>query len=286
MVSTTFSYHKAASVDEALSLLQAQPDAKIMAGGQSLLPAMKLRLTQPASIIYIGQMDELRYIRREGDMLHIGAGATHQDIASSGDVQTSMPLLAEAAQLIGDPAVRNLGTLGGSLAHADPAADWPASMIACKATIVLKGPSGTREIEADDFFLGIYMTALGPDELITEIKIPTNPAGGGTLKTAYSKFMQPASRFAIVGCAVVLRMEGDQCTYASVGFTGVADTAYRGSSIESALIGQNLSEAVIEAACSHAAEGVDVLGDHFASENFRKHLASVYAKRAIKAALA
>jgi len=284
MITEKFEYQRASSVDEAIQLLSANGgEAKLLAGGHSLIPAMKLRLNSPARLVDISRIEELRYIRQDGDVIAIGAATTHGDIEHSALIQQAMPLLSEAAGLIGDPAVRNKGTLAGSLAHADPAADWPASMLATHASIVLKGPNGQREVDAEDFFMGFYMTALAEDELITEIRIPVNPEGTGKLHSVYEKFMQPASRFAIVGCAIVMRIDrGPSCTFARVGLTGVSDKAFRDKTVEESLMNNVLSDERINEAASKAAEGVDILSDHFASEAYRKHLAKVYVKRAIK----
>ena len=286
MIPAEFEYQRASSVEEAISLLAAgKGDAQLLAGGHSLIPAMKLRLNAPEKLIDISRIEALRYIKHEGNTLLIGAGTTHYDIEASSLVQQKLPLLSQAAGLIGDPAVRNAGTIGGSIAHADPAADWPACILATEATIVLKGANGEREVEATDFFQGLYMTSLNPGEIITEIRIPMKPIGTGRLATTYKKFMQPASRFAIVGCAVVLRMDrGNTCTLARVGITGVGDVAYRATAVEEALSNQNLTDELVAEAAAKAAEGVEAMGDHFASADYRKHLASVYVKRAVTAA--
>ncbi len=287
MISEKFEYQRASSVDEAIQLLAANSGgAKILAGGHSLLPAMKLRLNSPDKLIDISRISELRYIRQDGNMLAIGAATTHGDIEHSEMIREAMPMLAEAAGLIGDPAVRNKGTIAGSLAHADPAADWPACMLAANAVIVLRGANGEREVSAEDFFQGFFMTALNEDELITEIKIPLHPEGTGKLVSAYQKFMQPASRFAIVGCAVVMRIDrGPSCTYARVALTGVSDKAFRDLEVEQALVNNILKDDLIKEVASKAAEGVDILSDHFASEAYRKHLAKVYVKRAIQSGM-
>lgn len=282
MIPAKFSYERAGTVDEALMMLARHgDDAKILAGGHSLIPAMKLRLNQPGVLIDIGRISELRYIKDAGDHIAIGAGTTHTDLAESDAFPTGLELWNEAAKLIGDPQVRHKGTLGGSLAHADPAADWPAVVIASEGTIVVKGPDGQREITATDFFTGFYMTDLRPNELIVEVQVPKLPAGS---KSSYQKFMQPASRFAIVGCAAIITKSGDTCARARIGMTGVADGPYRGKAVEDALIGQALSEENVETAAQKATEGAAVMGDHFAGEAYREHLARVYAKRAIMAA--
>lgn len=263
-------------------LKQHGDEAKLLAGGHSLIPAMKLRLNQPGVLVDIGRIPELRYIRKKGDHIAIGAASTHADIANSDAFGGGLEMYPGAAKMIGDTQVRNMGTLGGSLAHADPAADWPAVIIASKATVVVKGPNGQREIGAEDFFTGFYMTALAEDEILTEVRVPVPPAN---TRSAYAKFMQPASRFAIVGCAAMLTMDGNTCKNASVALTGVADAAYRASKVEAALKGQSLSANTIETAAKDAADGAMVMEDHFASEEYRTHLAGVYARRAIEAAM-
>ncbi|MCB0559385.1 MAG: xanthine dehydrogenase family protein subunit M [Lewinellaceae bacterium] len=282
MIPNSFDYHRATSVDEAIRLMaQHGMDAKLLAGGHSLLPAMKLRLNQPGVLVDIGRLAELRYIKKEGDSLVIGAGATHDDIANSEVARNTLSMLSEAANLIGDVQVRNKGTLGGSLAHADPAADWPAVMIAAHAHIELRGPNGSRTVAADDFFTGFYMTALAEDEIITAIRIPAPPKG---THSSYQKFMQPASRFAIVGCAASVTKDGGVCQKVSVALTGLSDTAFRASNVEAALTGKKLTKENIAAAAQAAGEGVMAMGDHFASEEYRLHLAKVFAKRALMAA--
>jgi carbon-monoxide dehydrogenase medium subunit len=282
MIPASFSYHKANSVQEALGMLQQHGgDAKLLAGGHSLIPAMKLRLNQPSTLIDIRHIAELQTISVAGDHVVIGAGVTHHQIATNAHIHAHAPILAEAAEWIGDVQVRNMGTLGGSLAHADPAADWPAVMIASHASIEMQSASGSRTVGADDFFLGFFETALQEDEIITAIKIPVTGAHTGS---AYKKFMQPASRYAIVGCAVVLTHENGKCTAASIGMTGVSEFAYREKAIEDALVGKELTPENIKHAASLAAKDVTLMSDHFASEPYRKHLASVYAERALVAA--
>lgn len=268
-------------MDEAIQLLQSSEDAKLLAGGHSLIPAMKLRLSGAATLIDIAKIAELRYIREEGNDIAIGAGSTHDDIVANSSIQQHLAMMSQAGSLIGDMQVRNVGTIGGSIAHADPAADWPASLLAAGASIVMKGPNGTRTVAAADFFQGLFMTALQDGEIITEIRVP-KPAGG--TNSAYAKFMQPASRFAIVGCAAMITMSGGTCSEVAVGFTGVSDVAFRDAAVEDALRGKAPTAENISAAAAHAAGSVDVMGDHFASEDYRRHLATVYARKALTAA--
>lgn len=280
MIPSEFQYIRANSIEEAISLLK-DGDAKLLAGGHSLIPAMKLRLNSPAKLIDISRIAEMKGIKQEDGELVIGAMTTHYEIMTNELVNKHLPILAQAAELIGDVQVRNKGTLGGSLAHADPAADWPASMLATDAVIVLAGAKGKRAVKAVDFFTGFFMTALEEGEIVTQIRIPMPSAN---TKSAYLKFMQPASRFAIVGCAVVMTGNGTVDDI-KVAFTGVSETAFRDTAVENALKGKKADAENIKNAADQAAEGVSILSDHFASEEYRKHLAKVYAKRALSEVL-
>lgn len=280
MIPSEFQYIRANSIEEAISLLK-DGDAKLLAGGHSLIPAMKLRLNSPAKLIDISRIAEMKGIKQEDGELVIGAMTTHYEIMVNSLVNKHLPILAQAAELIGDVQVRNKGTLGGSLAHADPSADWPASMLATDAVIVLAGAKGKRAIKAVDFFTGFFMTALEEGEIVTQIRIPMPSAN---TKSAYLKFMQPASRFAIVGCAVVIT-GNSTIDDIKVAFTGVSETAFRDTAVENALKGKKASAESIKNAADQAAEGVSILSDHFASEEYRKHLAKVYAKRALSEVL-
>jgi carbon-monoxide dehydrogenase medium subunit len=283
MIPAQFDYLTPATLDEALALLaQHADDAKILAGGHSLIPAMKLRLATPAVLIDIGRIRDLAYIREEGGQLRIGAMTTHFQIEASGQLRDICPILPEAAAQIGDTQVRNRGTVGGSLAHADPAADWPAVMMALKAEIVVVGSNGERVIAADDFFVDMMMTALDAGEILREIRLPT-PAG--RYGQAYVKAAQPASGFAVVGVAVhLVRDAGGACESVSVGITGVASKAYRATGVEAALVGSSLDAQAIATAAATAADGVTINGDLYASETYRTHLAQVYTRRAIQSA--
>ena len=283
MIPAQFDYLTPATLDEALALLaQHADDAKILAGGHSLIPAMKLRLAQPAVLIDIGRIRDLAYVREEGGQIRIGAMTTHFQVEASERLRDICPILPEAAAQIGDTQVRNRGTVGGSLAHADPAADWPAVMIALKAEIVAAGGKGERRIAADDFFIDMLTTALEPGEILREVRIPT-PAG--RYGQAYVKAAQPASGFAVVGVAAhIVRGADGACESASVGITGVASKAYRAVAVEAALVGSALDDQAIAAAAATAADGVTINGDLYASEGYRTHLAQVYTRRAIAAA--
>jgi carbon-monoxide dehydrogenase medium subunit len=283
MIPAQFDYVAPATLDEALSLLAERPDdAKILAGGHSLIPAMKLRLAQPALLIDIGRVKDLSYVREEGGRILVGALTTHHEIESSERLRDACPLLPECAASIGDVQVRNRGTIGGSLAHADPAADWPAAVLALRAELVAVSSRGERVIAAEDFFVDMLTTALRADEVLREIRIN---APQGRTGQAYAKFPHPASGFAVVGVAVSLALDGDgKCSDASVAVTGVAAKAYRAAQVESALAGSALDEQSIAAAAAHVADGVDANGDIYASADYRRHLATVYTRRAIAAA--
>jgi len=285
MIPSQFDYVAPATLSEAVALLAQHADeAKILAGGHSLIPAMKLRLAMPQVLIDIGRIKDLAYIREEGSQIRIGAMTTHYQIESSDRLREICPLLPETASNIGDVQVRNKGTIGGSLAHADPAADWPAAIIALKAEIVAVGANGERVIKADDFFVDMLTTALQPGEILREIRIA---AASGRFGQAYLKVPQPASGFAVVGVAVSLtRTAAGACESASIGVTGVASKAYRASGVENAVAGSALDEQAIAAAASHAADGVSINGDLYASDDYRRHLAQVYTRRAIEAAAA
>ncbi len=279
MISTQFDYVCAQTLDEALMLLAQNEDAKILAGGHSLIPAMKLRLAMPPLLIDIARIPDLSYIREEGTQIRIGAMTSHYQIESSDLLKNICPLLPECAGHIGDVQVRNKGTIGGSLAHSDPAGDWPAAVIALKAELVVASKNGDRSISADDFFVDLMTTALRPGEILREIRV--NKSNGRT-GHAYVKMHHPASGFAVVGVAASITLDGNgACQNASIGITGVSAKAYRATAVESALNGKMLDEQTISGATAQATEGVEVNGDLFASEDYRRHLAVVYAKRAI-----
>ena len=284
MIPAQFDYQAPSTIDEALNLLAANPDeAKILAGGHSLIPAMKLRLAQPAMLVDIGRIKDLAYIREEGDQISIGAMTTHYKIESSALLKNICPLLPECASHIGDVQVRNKGTIGGSLAHSDPAGDWPAAIIALGAQMVAVGANGERTISADDFFVDLLTTALAPAEILREIRI-AKP--NGRFGHSYQKVRHPASGFAVVGVAVSLMLGADgSCESASIGVTGVASKAYRAVAVETALEGQVVNEQTIAAAAAHATDGVDANSDLYASEDYRRHLAKVYSRRAIRKAV-
>ena len=284
MIPAQFEYYTPTSVKEALQFLKTYgAEAKVLAGGHSLLPLMKFRLATPAHVIDLGRISELRFIRMAGEHVAIGAMTTHWMIESSDPLKAKVPLLAETARQIGDVQVRNMGTVGGSLAHADPAADYPAAVLALEAEIVAEGARGRRTIAAADFFTGLYATALAPDEILTEVRVPVPSARTGA---AYLKFPHPASGFAVVGVAAVVTLDAQKrCTRARVGVTGVAPVPYRAKAVEDSLTGKTLTPETIAAAAESAAEGVDVNADIFASADYRRHLAKVFTRRAVQAAI-
>ena len=279
MIPESFDYQRASSVSEAISLLQKHgEDAKILAGGHSLVPTMKLRLATPGTLIDIGGISELKYINDKGDYLAIGARATHWDIESSDLVAQKAPALIQAAGQIGDVQVRNRGTIGGVLAHSDPQADYPGVVLALNATIVVQGSRGERTIAVSDYFTGLWETALGEDELLTEVRIPTDRANANS---CYLKFPQPASRYPFVGCAVAMDSSAGNCSDVRIGFSGVGETAFRDSGVEDALRGNTLNESAIASASAKAADARSVLSDVFVSEEYRRAMAKVYLKRAL-----
>jgi carbon-monoxide dehydrogenase medium subunit len=282
MIPASFDYIAAKSLDEAISLLaKHKDDAKILAGGHSLLPAMKLRLMQPKVLIDLGRIRDLSYIKEEGGQIRIGAMTTHFQVEISDLLRRSCPLLPETASHLGDMQVRNKGTIGGSLAHSDPAADWPAAILALDAEIVATSAKGDRVIKATDFFVEMLTTSLQLGEILREIRIPS---GKGKPAQAYMKVRHPASGFAVVGVAVNLSIDGGKCQSAGIGITGVSPKAYRASKVESTLKGNTLDAKTLSAACAHAAAGVDVNSDLYASAEYRKQLATVYTRRAIEMA--
>jgi carbon-monoxide dehydrogenase medium subunit len=266
MIPAKFDYKKASSVKEAIDLLDEHGfEAKILSGGHSLIPAMKLRLSRPEILIDINGIEGMNDIKEDGDDIVIGANCTHSQILYSDLVNNKLNILAQAADTIGDVQVRNRGTIGGSLAHADPSADYPAVVLACDATIEVEGKKGRRSIPASDFFKGIFTTDLKEDELVTAVRFPQ------TKKGTYLKFYQSASRFAVVGVAVV--HVGEKV---KVGVTGAADTPYRARAVEKAYNGNS-------DAASHAIENVEMMSDHFADAEYRAHLTKVMVRKALEA---
>jgi aerobic carbon-monoxide dehydrogenase medium subunit len=275
-----FSYHRPASLDEAVSLLAELEDARPLAGGHSLLPAMKLRLSTPAALVDLAAIPGLDAIERDGDGIRLGALATHAAVASSELVRSDCPVLAEAAALIGDRQVRNRGTIGGSLAHADPGADYPTVVTALEATITATGPGGSREIAAGDFFSGLFTTALEPGELVTSVRVPAIRAA------AYAKHKHPASGYAVAAVAAAVAIEGGTCTRAIIivgGVTGLPELAAAAGAVLEGAPASGESAAAAAAKVPEALAGA--VGDTYASAEYRTHLASVLARRAITAAI-
>lgn len=279
MYPSAFEYYRPSSVSEAVQLLSQNPDAKLLAGGHSLIPAMKLRLSSPAALIDITRIPELSGIRDAGDRVIIGATTTYDEVMRSELIQRTLPILPEAIDVIGDLQVRNLGTIGGALAHADPAADLPAVMLALGAELKAVGPSGERTIPVDQFFVDLFTTALQPNEVLTEIAIP-KPAGRTGM--AYEKFANPASGYAVVGAAAVVTLGNDgRVSAARVAVTGAGPYAVRRTETEQALVGQEPTTEVIKQASQRASEGMTFNSDVFASEEYRAHLTRVFVGRAI-----
>ena len=283
MFPASFEYHRAASVKEALSMLeQYGEEGKILAGGHSLIPLMKLRLAQPGHLVDIGGIRELASIREEGGRIVVGGLVTHYAVETSAVVRAKLGMLSECASVIGDVQVRNRGTIGGSLAHADPAADYPAAVLALEAEIKIEGTDGSRVVKADEFFVDLMTTAVNPGELLTEVAfVPVSPGTGFT----YLKHRQPASGFAMVGVAALVKLDQQgNCDRVRVGITGLGPKPFRAKAVESALQGKAPAQA-IGAAATHAAEGIDALSDLHASAEFRAELARVYTRRALESAV-
>jgi carbon-monoxide dehydrogenase medium subunit len=279
-IPAAFDYHVAKTVDDAVALLQQYGDeAKLLAGGHSLLPTMKLRMAQPGHLIDLGRIDGLSYIREEAGHVAIGALTPYSKIERSDVLKRHFALLPEGTELIGDQQVRNRGTIGGSVAHSDPAADMPGLVLALKAVIVARGPNGQREIAADDFFLDLFATALEPNEVITEIRVPNLPAHSGS---AYEKLANRASHYAVAGCAAVVTRNADgTCAAASVVITGASVKPTRATAVEAALVGKKLDEATIAAAAEHAADGLELVEDIHGSKAYRAQMTAVMARRAL-----
>ena len=285
MYASSFEYFRARSVADAHQLLAAHPGAKLLAGGHSLLPLLKLRLAAPPALVDIGRIPELRGISRQGDWIRIGALTTHAELAASADLRDAAAALADGAAVVGDPAVRNRGTIGGNIAHADPASDLPTVLVALDARMVAAGPGGERTIPADQFFTGIMTTALSEDEILVAVLVPASARGQGS---AYEKFAHPASRYAVVGVAAWVAVTNGTCSAARIALGGLLPNARRAGNAERALIGKALSDDTIAAAADQVAAdlGNDVSGDIYASAEYRKAMAPVFTKRAVAGAAA
>ena len=282
MIPAAFEYERATSLDDAVAkLAAANGAAKLLAGGHSLVPLMKLRLSEPQKLIDIARIPGLAGIRDKDGRVEIGAATVHHEVATSALLRDRCPILPETAREIGDPQVRNRGTLGGSLAHADPSADYPAVMLALDADIHLKGPGGWRTVKADAFFTDLFTVDLAPDEIIAGIQFtPIRTA-------AYAKLHQRASHYAIVGVAAALDVAGGAIKSARVGITGATTHAVRLTNVEQALTGKPATAETIEGAASIAAEGLSSLNaDLHASEEYRRAMVPVFTRRALAGALA
>lgn len=283
MIPASFEYVRASTVREAVSLLQQHAGrAKLLAGGHSLLPLMKLRLAQPEMLVDLGPVEELRGIREEGNILVIGAMTTHDEVATSPLVRERVPLLAECAAQIGDVQVRNRGTIGGNLAHADPAADYPAAVLALEAQMECEGSTGARTVPASQWFVDMLTTALGPDEILCRVRVPVQSKGQGW---SYTKLPHPASGYSLVGVACLVTLDGEVCREARVAITGVGPKAVRLSKVEQALAGQRLDGSAVAEAAKLASDGLEATDDLYASVEYKRHLAVVYTKGGLLRAL-
>ena len=287
MFAAEFEYRKASSIAEAVQLLADNPDAKLLAGGHSLIPLMRFRLARPELVIDIGGISGLQGVSVSDGSVRIGALTTHAEIASSAEVQQANGLLSEAAGGIGDPAVRNRGTIGGNLAHADPSSDWATVLTALGATVHVQGPSGSRAVAAADFVQDAFDTELADNEIITTVTVPTLAANQ---RAEYAKMAHPASFYSVVGGAVVVTMDGDHCTAASVAVGGLTPRPVKAPAVEAALTGIHLTADNIATATAHLGEdltaaGVNIIGDLYASAEFRAGVAPVEVKHALMHAI-
>jgi aerobic carbon-monoxide dehydrogenase medium subunit len=282
MIPAAFDYHAPTTVDEAVRLLGSSGDAdiKVLAGGQSLIPVMRLRLAAPETIVDLGRIDALRGIREDGDAIVIGAMTPHADVASDPLVHRHARVLSETALTVADPQVRHRGTFGGSLVHADPAGDMPAPALALDAEFVIAGSNGTRTVAADDFFEDMFTTAVGEDEILVEVRVPKYTGWGGH----YEKFTRVAQQWSIVAVAAAVRVEGGNIAEARIGLTNMGSTPIRARAVEQALAGQPASADAVRAAAAHAAEGTHPPSDTNGDADYRRHLASVLTGRAVLAA--
>ncbi|MBT8159224.1 MULTISPECIES: xanthine dehydrogenase family protein subunit M [Arthrobacter] len=281
MIPSAFDYAAPATVAEALAALaDAGDDVKVLAGGQSLIPVMKLRLADPAMVVDLGRIGELSGVRDDGDALLIGAMTTHHQVATDPLIAEHVPLLAKAAATVADPQVRHRGTFGGALVHADPAGDMPAPVLAAEATFILAGPDGERQVAAADFFQGYFTTAVDDGEILTGIRVPKYTGWGAH----YEKFTRVAQQWSIVAVAAMVRVEGGTIAEARIGLTNMASTPVRATAVEQALAGAPLTKEAIAAASSHAAEGTEPASDLNGDAAYRRHLAEVLTKRAVIAA--
>ncbi len=275
MYPAEFDYHRPESVSDAIKLLQENPEAKLLAGGHSLLPVMKLRLAQPSALVDISRISDLKGVREDGDTIVIGAMTTYSELMGSDVIKQKLPCLIDAADNVGDVQVRNMGTIGGACAHCDPASDFPAILLALESEIKSVGPNGERTQSSSEFFMDMFTPKLEPDEVVTEIRIPNV---SNIAKATYIKFAHPASGYAIVGIGAVRTNDGN----VQLSVTGSVPIAARLSAVESEISGKDLSDDNIKAAAEKATEGLDFVGDIHASDEYRAHLTKVYARRALE----
>jgi carbon-monoxide dehydrogenase medium subunit len=281
VIPAQFEYVAPATLEEALSALaEAGDDAKVIAGGQSLLPVLRMRLNAPSMVVDLGRIESLRGIREEGDLLVIGAMTTHSEVQHSPLVRENARVISAAEEQLADPQVRHRGTFGGALAHADPAGDLGAPALALDAQFVITGPGGTRTVEAVDFFVDLFTTAIGEGEILTEVRIPKRPGWGGH----YEKFVRVAHQWPIVAVAAAVKVEGGTISEARVGLTNMGSIPLRAGAVEQALVGQRATDETVRAAAAAAAEGTNPPSDLNGGADYRRHLATVLTRRAVLAA--
>jgi carbon-monoxide dehydrogenase medium subunit len=282
MIPALFDYVRPSSVEEAaIAISAAGEDGKVLAGGQSLIPVLRLRLAYPSTVVYIGRIDELKGVRDDGDAIVIGAMTTHHDVMHNDLVQQHAPLIAQATATVADPQVRHRGTFGGALCHADPAGDLGAVALTLDCEFQVAGPNGTRSIAAADFFQDYLTTALNPDEILTSIRVPKLGEGW---TSHYEKFNRVAQAWSIVAVAAVVKRSNGSIAEARVGLTNMGSTPLRASAVESALAGADASAEAIGAAAEHAAEGTSAPSDLSGKADYREHLARVLTARAVRRA--
>ncbi|WP_299447437.1 xanthine dehydrogenase family protein subunit M [uncultured Phycicoccus sp.] len=280
MIPAAFDYVSPTSLDDALAALaEAGDDAKVLAGGQSLLPILRMRLNAPEKVVDLGRIEALRGIRDGGDHIAIGAMTPYSDVVTDALVQEHAGLLAKAVETVADPQIRHRGTVGGALVHADPAGDVGAPVLALDATMVVVGPGGERTVGAGEFFRDLFETAVGDGELLTEIRIPKHTGWG----SAYEKFVRVSHQWSIVAVAATVRLEGGSIAEARVGLTNMGSTPLRASAVEQALVGKGLSD--LESACAAAADGTNPPSDLNGDADYRRHLAAVLTRRAVQRAM-
>jgi aerobic carbon-monoxide dehydrogenase medium subunit len=281
MIPAAFDYEAPRSVADALALLgSGAEEVKVLAGGQSLLPVLRLRLAAPSLLVDLGRIEELQGVTEDGDALVIGAMTTHTEVTRNALVAEHAQLLTQTAKTVADPQVRHRGTIGGSLVHADPAGDMPAAVLALDAELVIAGPAGQRTVPVADFFVDLFTTAVGDDELLTSIRVPKHTGWGA----CYQKFSRVAQQWSIVGVAAAVRADGGTIAEAKVALTNMGATAIRAHAVEQALIGQSATEEAVAAAAAHAAEGTNPPSDINGDAAYRRHLSTVLTRRAVLAA--